>query len=54
MSDSEPEPKAYNGGMGFWAMTGEALLGMLKQVEAGDSAEMVYFEHFVNSTITED
>lgn len=40
------------GGMGWWAITSEALLAMLRQVEAGESADMVYAEHYANSAIS--
>jgi hypothetical protein len=39
---------------GWWAMSSDALMDMLRQVEAGESADMVYAEHFANSAVPED
>lgn len=40
--------------MGWWAITSEALLSMLRQVEAGESADLVYAEHFANSAVLDE
>lgn len=39
---------------GWWAISSGALLDMLRQVEAGESADMVYAEHYANSAIADD
>lgn len=36
---------------GWWALTSSALMGMLRQVEAGETADLVYAEHYANSAI---
>lgn len=46
MTDSE--------NLGWWAITSEALLEMLRQVEAGESADLVYAEHYANSAVAEE
>lgn len=50
MNDDEYVPEHG----GWWAMTSDALLSMLRQVEAGDSADVVYAEHYANSAVPED
>lgn len=37
--------------MGWWAITDDALMEMLREVESGASAEMVYMEHYANSAV---
>lgn len=36
---------------GWWAMSAQALMRMLREVEAGATADMVYTEHYANSAI---
>lgn len=36
---------------GWWAITSDALMAMLRQVEDGETADMVYMEHYVNFAV---
>ncbi len=44
MTDSEPKPV-------FWSISEPFLLAMLRRVEAGETADDVYAEQYVNATI---
>lgn len=35
--------------MGWWTISGEAFMAALKQVQAGESPDVVYAEHYANS-----
>jgi hypothetical protein len=35
--------------MGWWCISGEALLDMLREVEQGADPDIVYAEHYANS-----
>lgn len=37
--------------LGWWTISGEALLDMLREVQAGADPDLVYAEHYANSTI---
>ena len=39
--------------LGYWAISGEALLDMLREVAAGADPDIVYAEHYANSHRTE-
>jgi len=32
----------------YWAISADEMLAMLRQVEAGDSPDVVYMEHYAN------
>ena len=36
--------------MGWWVISGEALLDMLQQVADGETPDLVYAEHYANSS----
>lgn len=37
--------------LGWWAISGEALLAMLKRVQLGEDPWLVYMEEYVNSHV---
>jgi hypothetical protein len=37
--------------LGWWSISGETLLGMLREVRAGADPDHVYAEHYANSKI---
>lgn len=37
---------------GWWSISGEALMTMLREAHAGESPDIVYAEHYANSEIT--
>jgi hypothetical protein len=37
--------------LGWWCISGEALLDMLRRVQAGEDPDLVYAEEYVNSEI---
>lgn len=39
--------------LGWWAISGEALLGMLRRVQSGEDPDLVYAEEYVNSDVTD-
>lgn len=36
-------------GLGWWSISGEALLDMLKRTAAGEDPDLVYAEEYVNA-----
>lgn len=39
--------------LGFWAISGEALLAMLRRAHAGEDPDLVYAEEYANSDVTD-
>lgn len=37
------------GDLGWWVISGERLLAMLRRIEAGEDPDLVYAEEYVNS-----
>ena len=37
-------------GLGWWAITGEDILEMMRRCSAGEEADVVYAEYYANST----
>lgn len=37
--------------LGWWVISGENFLSALRRVEAGESADLIYAEHYANSDI---
>lgn len=49
------EPDAdggYTSTMGWWTISGESLMEMLRAVHEGGDPDMVYAEHYANSQVT--
>lgn len=40
-----------SGTLGWWAISGEALLEMLRRVSNGEDPDMVYAEEYANSQV---
>jgi len=40
-------------GLGWWAISGEALLSGLRRANDGESADMIYAELYANSDVDE-
>jgi hypothetical protein len=38
--------------LGWWTISGESLLDLLRQVEAGESPDIVYAQNYANSVVT--
>lgn len=45
-----PDAVALPSPLGWWSISGEALLDMLREVQAGADPDLVYAEHYANST----
>lgn len=43
MAESAPAP------LGWWAISGETLLDMLRRAAAGEDPDLIYAEEYVNS-----
>lgn len=41
-------------GLGWWAISGEAILDMLRRAHAGEDPDLIYAEEYANSTHGED
>lgn len=39
--------------LGWWSISGEALLGMLQRVADGEDPDLVYAEEYANCTVTD-
>lgn len=46
MADDGPLPT-------WWALSGNRLMDMLRQVAAGEDPDLVYAEHYANSEVTQ-
>lgn len=42
----------YTSTMGWWTISGESLMEMLREVHSGGDPDLVYAEHYANSQIT--
>lgn len=46
-----PPRRPEQSGLGWWTISGEALLDMLREVDAGADPDLVYAEHYANCTV---
>jgi hypothetical protein len=49
MSATQPEQRGERRPLGWWAISGDDLLAMLREVAAGGDPDLVYVEHYANS-----
>lgn len=49
LPEHENEPAAPT--LGWWCISGEALLDLLRRAQAGEDADLLYAEHYANSQI---